>query len=396
MTMGPAPDFSNTEVAFKYKSNRELARAHFVFRVVNNPLISAAATGLVKMAFALRLPVEWLLRETVFRHFVGGETIENSEVTIDKLGRHGVRTILDYAVEGEKSESGFDLTCEQVLNTFNEAVASSHVPFCVFKVTGIGDAQLLEKVQAGLALSDTESAAFSRIRGRVQRICARAGETGVPVLIDAEETWIQDPIDAFAEEMMAHYNRERTLVYTTIQFYRTDGISRLKALLQRAEAGNYRLGIKAVRGAYMEKERQRAAENGYPDPIQPDKASTDHDFNEAVRFCLQHRERISLLCGSHNEESNRMLQGLMVQEGMSSSDDHVWFSQLLGMSDNISFNLAAAGYNVAKYVPFGPVRAVVPYLLRRAEENTSVAGQSSRELQMVRKEVARRKATRTS
>ncbi|MFM8348419.1 MAG: proline dehydrogenase, partial [Bacteroidota bacterium] len=179
--MGPSPDFSNTEVAFRYKSNRELARAHFVFRVVNNPFISSVATGLVKAAIALRLPVEWLLRETVFRHFVGGETIENSEVTIDKLGRHGVRTILDYAVEGEKTESGFDLTCEQVLNTFTEAVASSNVPFCVFKVTGIGDAQLLERVQSGQALTDAESAAFNRIRGRVQRICARAGETGIPV-----------------------------------------------------------------------------------------------------------------------------------------------------------------------------------------------------------------------
>ncbi|MFM7194435.1 MAG: proline dehydrogenase family protein [Bacteroidota bacterium] len=391
--MGPSPDFSNTEVAFRYKSNRELARAHFVFRVVNNPFISSVATGLVKAAIALRLPVEWLLRETVFRHFVGGETIENSEVTIDKLGRHGVRTILDYAVEGEKTESGFDLTCEQVLNTFTEAVASSNVPFCVFKVTGIGDAQLLERVQSGQALTDAESAAFNRIRGRVQRICARAGETGIPVLIDAEETWIQDPIDALAEEMMALYNRERTLVYTTIQFYRTDGIARLRETLKRAEAGNYRLGIKAVRGAYMEKERQRAIENGYPDPIQPDKASTDRDFNAAVQFCLQHRDRISLLCGSHNEESNRMLHELMVQEGLASGDTHVWFSQLLGMSDNISFNLAAAGYNVAKYVPFGPVRAVVPYLLRRAEENTSVAGQSSRELQLVRREVARRKAS---
>ncbi|MFM8348382.1 MAG: proline dehydrogenase family protein, partial [Bacteroidota bacterium] len=213
------------------------------------------------------------------------------------------------------------------------------------------------------------------------------------LLIDAEETWIQDPIDALAEEMMALYNRERTLVYTTIQFYRTDGIARLRETLKRAEAGNYRLGIKAVRGAYMEKERQRAIENGYPDPIQPDKASTDRDFNAAVQFCLQHRDRISLLCGSHNEESNRMLHELMVQEGLASGDTHVWFSQLLGMSDNISFNLAAAGYNVAKYVPFGPVRAVVPYLLRRAEENTSVAGQSSRELQLVRREVARRKAS---
>jgi len=392
--MAPTPDFSNTEIAFRYKSDRELARAHFVFRVVNNPLISSMATGMVRLALMLRLPVEWLLRETVFRHFVGGETIESSEVTIDKLGKHGVRTILDYAVEGEKSEAGFDATCAEVLNTFSEAVASPHVPFCVFKVTGMADAALLEKIQSGATLSESEQAAFNQVRSRIDRICSKAGETGIPVLIDAEETWIQNPIDALAEEMMARYNRERALVYTTIQLYRTDGNSRLEQTFHRAGAGGYFIGVKLVRGAYMEKERDRAASNNYPDPIQPDKAATDRAFNEAVRFCIRNRSRISMVCGSHNEESNRMLQELMVQEGLSADDVHVWFSQLLGMSDNISFNLAAAGYNVTKYVPFGPVKAVIPYLLRRAEENTSVAGQSSRELLMVRREVTRRRSSR--
>lgn len=394
--MAVQPDFSNTEVAFRYKSDRELSRAHFVFRVVNNPMVSAIATGLVKFSLALRLPVDWLIRETVFRHFCGGEDIEKSEATINKLGAFGVKTILDYAVEGEKSEAGFETTCAEVLNTFNEAIASPHVPFCVFKVTGIADSVLLEKVQSGETLTASETAAFEQVRKRVDRICKRASETGIPVLIDAEETWIQDPIDAIAEEMMARYNRERALVFTTFQLYRTDGNARLEATLRRASEGNYFLGVKLVRGAYMEKERARAEEKGYPDPIQPDKPATDRAFDSAVRFCMDHADRISMVCGSHNEQSNRLLQELVSQQGMEPHDRRIWFSQLLGMSDNISFNLASAGFNVVKYVPFGPVKAVMPYLLRRAEENTSVAGQSSRELLMVRSEVARRRAARRS
>ncbi len=394
--MAVQPDFSNTEVAFRYKSDRELSRAHFVFRVVNNPMVSAIATGLVKFSLALRLPVDWLIRETVFRHFCGGEDIEKSESTINKLGSFGVKTILDYAVEGEKSEAGFEATCTEVLNTFDEAIASPHVPFCVFKVTGIADSVLLEKVQSGETLTAAETAAFEQVRKRVDRICERASKTGIPVLIDAEETWIQDPIDAIAEEMMARYNRERALVFTTFQLYRTDGNARLEATFRRALEGNYFLGVKLVRGAYMEKERARAAEKGYPDPIQPDKAATDRAFDAAVRFSMDHADRISMVCGSHNEQSNRLLQELVSQGGLEPHDRRIWFSQLLGMSDNISFNLASAGFNVVKYVPFGPVKAVMPYLLRRAEENTSVAGQSSRELLMVRSEVARRRAARRS
>jgi proline dehydrogenase len=322
---------------------------------------------------------------------VGGVSIQDSEHVIQKLGSFGVGTILDYSVEGEKSEPGFDLTMNELLRTIEKAKTTSYIPFSVFKVTGLASSELLEKIQSGAKLTDDEKAAYSRARDRVNVICRKAYENKVPVLVDAEETWIQEPIDALAEEMMGLYNKEKAIVFNTYQLYRTASLSNLHSDHKKAVDNNYFLGAKAVRGAYMEKERARAEKMGYPDPIQINKEATDKAFNEALQFCITHIDKISVMCGSHNEYSNQYLARLMHENRIKKDDPRVWFAQLFGMSDNISFNLARAGYKVAKYVPYGPVRAVMPYLFRRASENTSVAGQSSRELLMIRKELKRRR-----
>ena len=391
MDIKPNVHFDDTAVAFSYKSDRELKKANLIFTVVNHPWVSATATSLVKLGFALRLPIKGIIRATVFEHFCGGEDIHQSEKVIENLSKYGVGTILDFSVEGEKSEEGFDRTVDEILRTFEEAKGNPKVPFCVFKVTGMGDADLLEKVQAKTPLTDAEQVSFEKLKARMDKICARAHEYQVPVLIDAEDSWIQNPIDEIAYDLMQKYNQQKAIVFNTYQMYRTDMLDNLKNAYHRAAMHNYFLGVKMVRGAYMEKERERAAERGYPSPIHPNKEATDDCFNKGLAFCIDNKQRISLVCGSHNEYSNQYLTVLMDKHGMKPNDNRVWFAQLLGMSDNISFNLAKSGYHVAKYVPYGPVQSVMPYLLRRAAENTSVAGQSSRELTLIRKELKRRK-----
>ncbi len=384
--------FEDTTIAFKYKSNGALRRANFIFSLINHPWISAVAVKSVKLALMLRLPVEGIIKETVFYHFCGGESIEHSQETINQLAGYGVHTILDYSVEGEKSEYGFNSTMEETIRTLDKAKASNHIPFSVFKVTGIGSAALLEKIQNKETLSESDQHAFKRVEDRIDKICAKAHSYDVPVLIDAEETWIQDSIDFLASQMMEKYNKHRAIVFNTYQFYRTDSSKNLRDAYHNATMHNYFLGAKLVRGAYMEKERERAEQLQYPSPIFPDKEATDNAFNQALAFCIDHKQRIAVMCGSHNEYSNYYLTVLMEKHGMKRNDLRVWYSQLLGMSDNISFNLSKEGYNVAKYVPYGPVRSVMPYLFRRAEENTSVAGQSSRELILIQKEIKRRKS----
>lgn len=390
MEIEPNVHFDDTAVAFSYKNDRELKKANFIFTVVNHPWVSATATSLVKIGLALRLPIHGIIRSTVFEHFCGGETIKQSERVMDVLGKFNVGTILDYSVEGEHTEAGFDQTLEEILQTFEEAKGNDKVPFCVFKVTGMASSELLEKVQANVGLTAEETIAFEKVKARIDRICARAHEYSVRVLIDAEDSWIQNPIDAIADEMMQKYNQQTAIVFNTYQMYRADMLKNLKDAFHRAAMYNYYLGVKMVRGAYMEKERERAEKMGYPSPIHPDKEATDLCFNKGLTFCIDNKQRVSLLCGSHNEYSNQYLTVLMSKHGLKPHDQRVWFAQLLGMSDNISFNLAKSGYNVAKYVPYGPVDAVMPYLLRRAAENTSVAGQSSRELTLIRTELKRR------
>lgn len=388
----PPVAFTDTEVAFSYKSDRELKKANFIFSVVNHPSISAVATGLAKLSLALHLPIKGIIRNTVFEHFCGGGTAEETVKTIDKLAQFKVGAILDYSVEGEDDEPSFDKTTAEILKTFEVAKDHPSIPFCVFKVTGLGSFDLLEKVQTEVSLSADEVAAFERIKNRVDKICAKAHEFHIPLLIDAEDSWIQNPIDEIAYEMMKKYNQEHAIVFNTFQMYRADMLGNLKDAFHNATMHNYYLGVKMVRGAYMEKEAERAGKLNYPNPIHPNKEATDDAFNKGLAFCIDNKQRISIVCGSHNEYSNQYLAVLMNKHGMRNDDKRVCFAQLLGMSDNISFNLAKAGYNVAKYVPYGPVESVMPYLLRRASENTSVAGQSSRELTLIRKELKRRKS----
>lgn len=391
--MEPRPQlsFEDTSVAFSYKSDAELKKANFIFSLVNHPSISKLATSSVKFAFAVRLPVKGIIKKTAFNHFCGGETIEEAEATIQRLAKFGVGTILDYSVEGEETEEGFDKTTAETMLTIEKAHKSKHIPFCVFKVTGLAAFALLEKIQAKEKLSVVEEAAFEKVKDRVNRICGKAAEYRIPVLVDAEETWIQNPIDDLAYAMMEKYNRTEAIVFNTYQLYRTASLQNLKDAYAAADRGNYYIGAKVVRGAYMEKERARAEKFGYANPIQPTKEGSDEAFNAAIEFCVEKRDRISVMCGSHNEHSNLLLAQLLDTYGISHHDKRFWFAQLYGMSDNISFNLAKAGYNVAKYVPYGPVKSVMPYLFRRANENTSVAGQSSRELILIRKELKRRK-----
>ncbi len=391
MQLASGISFDDTSVAFRAKSDKALKKANFMFSVVNNPTVSKLATGAVKLGLGLRLPIKGLIKNTVFGHFCGGESIVESQPTIDLLGSFNIGTILDYSVEGEDSEEVFDATCQEIIRTIEYAAKHDHIPFSVFKVTGLASTPLLQKVQAGRKLSDRDKEAFQRIQARVESICKAAFDADIPVLIDAEETWIQQPIDAMAYAMMERFNKEKPIVYNTFQMYRTDMMENLRKAFHFAAMNNYFLGAKLVRGAYMEKERARAADKNYPSPINKTKEETDNLYNQGLAFCIDNKQRIGLVCGSHNEYSNYYLALLMEKHGMKNNDSRVWFSQLYGMSDNISFNLAEAGYNVSKYVPYGPVKAVMPYLFRRAAENTSVSGQSSRELSLIRNEIKRRR-----
>ena len=384
--------FNDTETAFSYKSDAELRKANFIFTLVNNPVISGLAVRAVRLGLFLHLPIKALIKNTVFDHFCGGENIEQCRPIIKNISDHNVRAILDYSVEGEKTEEGFDKTTSEILQTFEEAKGNDSIPFGVFKMTGLADTALLEKINSKKTLTAEEVSAFERIRNRVDRICKKAHDYQIKVLIDAEETWIQDPIDQLAYEMMKKYNTTSAIVFNTYQMYRADMLTNMRNAHHEATMHNYHLGVKMVRGAYMEKERERAEKMNYPDPIQPSKEATDESFNKALAFCIDNKQRISLMCGSHNDYSNQYLTVLMEKHSMKNNDSRVWFAQLFFFFYTISFNLAREGYNVAKYLPYGPVKAVVPYLLRRAEENTSVAGQSSRELTQIRTELSRRKS----
>jgi proline dehydrogenase len=383
-------DFNDTATAFAALSDNRLRKKFLLFAGINNPGLTTFGTGFLKMAFKVGLPVKWAVKRTIFEQFCGGETIAESEPTIARLARFNIGTILDYSVEGEKTEANFDATAAELLQTVEKARNTPAIPFCVFKVTGLGSFGLLAKVQAKEPLNELEQAAWEHVQARVDQICEAAHRAGTRVLIDGEETWIQDTIDELAYTMIKKYNTERPVVYNTYQMYRADGMKQLRHGLHIATMHNVWLGAKLVRGAYMEKERARAVEMGYADPINPTKEATDELYNQALKFSLDNKQRMAICSGSHNEYSNQLLAVLMEKHSVQHSDDRFYFAQLYGMSDNLSFTLAAAGYNVAKYVPYGPVEKVMPYLFRRAQENTSVAGQSSRELSLVKKEMHRR------
>ncbi|TCD01023.1 proline dehydrogenase family protein [Pedobacter psychroterrae] len=384
-------NFDNTEIAFRNKSNGELNAAYWLFKIISSNFLTKVGPPVTNFFLNIGLPIKGIIKATIFKHFCGGETIAECENTIAQLHSGNVGTILDYSVEGEDEEAVFDFTCEEIIRTIERAAGDKRIPITVFKVTGIGRFALLEKLDTKQELSAAEQTEFNKVKSRCEKICRRAYDKKVPVMIDAEETWIQDTIDALAIDMMLLFNKESIIVYNTYQMYRHDKLADLKADHLIAKAQGFILGVKMVRGAYMEKERKRAEEMGYPSPIQPTKEASDIDYNESLKYCVQHIEDIAFVCGTHNEESSRLLAELMDQHKIAHDHRHVYFAQLLGMSDNLSFNLSDAGYNVAKYVPYGPIKAVMPYLFRRAQENTSIAGQTSRELGLIIKEKQRRK-----
>ena len=383
-------DFNNTEVAFRHKSNAELKQAYWLFKMIGSNFLTKVGPPITNFMLNIGLPIQGAIKATIFKQFCGGETIAECEHTIEQLHQGKVGTILDYSVEGEDEEQVFDFTCEEIIRTIERADGDVRIPITVFKVTGIGRFTLLEKLDAKQELTEIEAAEFERVKQRCEKICRTAFDRKVPVMIDAEETWIQDTIDLLAIEMMMKFNKEQLIVFNTYQIYRHDKLAGLEADYLIAKEADFILGAKLVRGAYMEKERKRAEEKGYPSPIQPDKVATDRDYNLALRFCVDNIERIGFVCGTHNEESSRLLTELIDEKGIAHSHPHVYFAQLLGMSDNLSFNLSNSGYNVAKYVPYGPIKAVMPYLFRRAQENTSVAGQTGRELSLISREKTRR------
>lgn len=387
-------DFERLDIAFEALDDRALGKRHFIFSTFNFPWFVKLGSTMTKLVLNLGLPVQGLIRSTIFDVFCGGTSLEDCKMSSAQLTKFGVGTIFDYSVEGEKTEEGFDACADEVLRTIRQAATMEKIQFAAFKVTGMAAFDLLEKVHAGVELSKDEAAAYQRVWDRVERICALAAELGVTVLIDAEETWIQKPIDDLTIAMMAKYNKEKALIYYTFQMYCHAMLGKLKNLHEQAKKDGYKLGAKLVRGAYMEKERARADEMGYQDPIQPDKPSTDRDFNEAAQYCIEHIEEIGLFAGSHNEETNYLITNYIEEKGLEKNDDRVYMGQLYGMSDHISFNLAKGGYNVIKYVPYGPLKATIPYLIRRADENSSVAGQSGRELTLITKELTRRKKAR--
>ncbi len=385
------PDFNDTRIAFQYRSGRELKKAHWLFSLMASPVLTRIGLALTQAAIKWNLPVKGLIKNTIFRQFCGGETLEEAGHMAEMIGAYKVGVILDYAVEGKEDEKEFDRAVPEFIRAIRHAEHREHIPFISLKVTGFARFALMEKVHAGHPLTEAETAEWQRVRQRIFDICGAAAQCGVMVLIDAEDSWIQQPVDDMADDMMAAFNKERCIVFNTFQLYRHDRLAFLEASAGKAKRNGYILGAKLVRGAYMEKERKRAAEMNYPDPIQPDKAACDRDYDAAVLFCLRHLEHISLFIGTHNEQSCMKAVVYMQEHRIPADHDRVYFSQLFGMSDNISFNLAHAGYNVAKYLPYGPVKDVIPYLMRRAQENTSVKGQTGRELVLISREVKRRR-----
>ncbi len=385
-------NFGNTEIAFAHKSDSKLSKAAWLFRMMGNPKLVNIGNSLALKAVKWNLPLsETIIRNTIFEQFCGGTTLLDSMPSIEELVRVKSKTILDFGAEGKHSEEDFNLTMNENLRAIDFASRSRNIPFVCIKITGLGRFGLLEKIQRNAPMTHDEQNEYFNISKRVDAICHSAREKGISVLIDAEETWIQDTIDRVANIMMARYNKDKAVIFNTFQMYRHDRLAYLKESYELARQKNFVLGAKIVRGAYMEKERKRAEEMGYPTPINPDKVSTDKAFNDALVFCVSRLEYIACVNATHNAQSSMLLADLMEEMGCKPNNPHFWFSQLYGMSDNISFNLAAAGYNVAKYMVYGPVKDVVPYLIRRAQENTSVTGDVGRELALIEKEIKRRK-----
>lgn len=409
MDSSPVVSFENTEIAFKYKTDKQLKKARFLFSSMGKPWLVKLGTSITPWAIRIGLPVKGIIRKTIFAQFVGGETLEKTATVAKMLGEYNVQVILDYAVEGKEGEENFENACNEFIRVINYAATQPNIPFMSVKMTGMSRFAMLEKMDSMMRrlegtlmkrylkaveeLNAEEKEEWHRVRHRMMKVCEAAAGKKISVSIDAEETWIQEPLDALSILMMDAFNKERPIVFNTTQHYRTDRQQFLKDSYAAAVERNFILGAKLVRGAYMEKERRRAAQMGYPSPIHPDKESSDKDFDESIKFCIDHIDRVALVVASHNEYSNMYPVKLLQQKGLPLSHPHVHWSQLYGMSDNITFNLAHAGCSVSKYLPFGPIKDVIPYLMRRAQENTSVKGQTGRELGLIKKELERRRVT---
>ncbi|HLN53135.1 MAG TPA: proline dehydrogenase family protein [Lentimicrobium sp.] len=384
-------NFYDTYIAFRGKTNKELQRAYLLFRIMKNRGLIRAGTGVLMKAMKFRLPVSWIVEATIYKQFVGGRSISECLPIVKKMSQFNVHAILDYSVEGNTTPEGMDRTMEETLRTIDNASGNDFIPFAVFKPTAFASKHLFDNAVPGKPLDNISQSLYSDFQQRVDILCKRAYELNVPILIDAEETWYQHLVDETVEKMMEKYNTEKAIVYNTLQMYRHDRVQFLKESIEKARSGKYFLGVKFVRGAYMERERFRALQKGYPSPICNTKEETDNCYNEALVITLNNIDTAELFSGTHNEESNLLLVREMKQRNLAPNDRRIWISQLYGMSDHISFNLAYHNFNVAKYVPYGPVKSVMPYLVRRAEENTAIAGQTTRELSLIEKERLRRK-----
>jgi len=401
--------FENTQYAFEYKTNAELKKAHFLFSLMGNPLLISLGLRIMQWAIKLNLPlIKSIIKKTIFEQFVGGETLEQTKWVVSKLADYQVKVILDYGVEGKENEQAFQSATTEFLKAIEYASSQKNIPFISIKISGISRFSLLEKIdhnmsihkdfplleryQAAIRLLDEEEKKeWQLVYERLHQLCSLANEKNIALLIDAEESWIQEPVDGLATIMMIAFNIKKCVVYNTFQLYRHDRLKFLQSNFSITENNQVILGAKLVRGAYMEKERLRAAKNGYPSPIQPSKESTDQDYNTAIEFVINHLDKVAVIIASHNEYSNLYATQLMSKNNIPANHPHMHFSQLYGMSDNITFNLAKFGCSVSKYLPFGPIKDVVPYLIRRAQENSSVAGQTGRELSLIKTELQRRK-----
>ncbi|MBP6358465.1 MAG: proline dehydrogenase family protein [Sediminibacterium sp.] len=390
--------FENTQNAFAYKSTKALKSAKLLFGFMGYPKLVQLGTNLVPALLKAGLPIKGIIRNTIFKQFVGGETLAETIPVAQMLAEHNVDVILDYGVEGKEGEENFDHATQVFIDVINHAASQKNIPFISIKVTGLASHELLQtlheapRLRSGIHDNEIEQAAWDRVRERMYAICEAAAEKNIGVLVDAEESWIQDPIDRLTMEMMAEFNKQKAVVFNTIQLYRHDRLHFLRISHQIAEAQGFILGLKLVRGAYMEKERAVAIEKNRTSPIQVSKEATDADYDEAVRFCMDHIHSTAVIIASHNEQSNLLGAKLLDEMMLPHNHPHVHFSQLYGMSDTITFNLAKEGFNVSKYLPFGPIQDVIPYLMRRAQENTSVSGQTGRELMQLKRELARRKS----
>jgi proline dehydrogenase len=387
-------DLNNIEIAFKIKSNRELRSAHFLFSIIKSPFMVRSLGFLSNLALKMRLPIAWAVKPTLYRHFVGGETIEECFPAMNRMFAENVKSVLDFSIEAVEKEAEIDKTFQELKHSVVNSGKYEAIPFSVFKPTALTTHNVLKKVSSGISLTPEEQTSYDNFLQRIDALCSEAVKAGKPIMIDAEDYWFQKAIDDVTEDMMLKYNKKTAVVYATLQMYRHDRLDYLQHLIQLSKQHNIIIGIKYVRGAYMEKERARAAEGGYPSPIYPTKKDTDAAFNEAHRISVENCDRIHIFCGTHNEESILALMKYMKDKGLPNNYPSIYMAQLYGMSDNLSFNIAKAGYNVAKYLPYGQVRNVLPYLVRRAEENSAIAGQTTRELIMLKQELQRRKNSR--